>query len=114
MQAQQERFNAQNERQQAEQERFNAQNERQQAEQERFNAQNERQRAQLDREPERGVSRGSGGGMNWLDFFANRSDRRREKAVGKMLATGDCAGAKTYALKEGDFDLLGMVKFSGP
>lgn len=94
------------ERMQAQQERFNAQVERQRAEQERFMSQTERQRTQ--QEP--GAVRGSGGGLNWLDFFANRSDRRRKKAVGKMLAAGDCAGAKTYALKEGDFDLLGKVK----
>ena len=106
MQAEQERFNAQVERQRAEQERFNAQVERQRAQQERFISQHERQRGQQ----ERGGARGSGGGFNWLDALGISPNRRREKAVGKLLAAGDCAGAEKYALENGEFELLDRVK----
>jgi hypothetical protein len=34
----------------------------------------------------------------------------RNKTVGQMLASGDCAGAEKYALDRGDFPLVGTVR----
>ena len=38
---------------------------------------------------------------------AERVDRA--KRVGRLMATGDCDGAKSLALTEGDFDMAGRV-----
>lgn len=97
------------ERMQAEQERFNAQVERQRAEQERFEAQAARQRA----EQNGATSSQSGRGCalcNVISIFDELSKKRRSKAVGRMLAAGDCSGAERYALSKGDFDLEAEIK----
>lgn len=47
---------------------------------------------------------------DWSAIFEKAAKNRHKKAVGKMLAKGDCAGAEKYALERGDIDLANQVK----
>jgi hypothetical protein len=47
---------------------------------------------------------------NVVKLFRGDPKARHNKAVGKLLANGDCAGAKKYALENGAFELADRVK----
>ena len=47
---------------------------------------------------------------NLISIFEGDANKRHARAVGKMLAKGDCSGAEKYALEKGDLDLADRVK----
>lgn len=47
---------------------------------------------------------------NLISILDAGSKKRHAKAVGQMLAKGDCVGAEKYALQKGDLDLADRVK----
>lgn len=49
-------------------------------------------------------------GCALCNLISDLDKKRHERAVGKMLANGDCAGAEQYALQKGDLDLADRVK----
>jgi hypothetical protein len=46
---------------------------------------------------------------NLVSILGQTANQRHAKAVGQMLANGDCAGAEKYALQKGDLDLVDRV-----
>jgi hypothetical protein len=53
----------------------------------------------------------SGCGLcNLISILDGSAKKRHEKAVGKMLAKGDCEGAERYALQKGELDLAEQAK----
>ncbi len=47
---------------------------------------------------------------NVVNLLRGNPTTKHNKAVGKLLANGDCAGAEKYALENGEFDLADRVK----
>jgi len=47
---------------------------------------------------------------NLISIFQGDAKKRHARAVGKMLAEGNCVGAEQYALEKGDLDLADKVK----
>jgi hypothetical protein len=45
-----------------------------------------------------------------ISALGGDAKERHRKAVGKMLATGDCVAAEKYALEKGDFELAEYAK----
>lgn len=49
-------------------------------------------------------------GPSLADIIMAARERHERSAVGKMLVSGDCAGAERYALTKGRFDLVATVR----
>lgn len=47
---------------------------------------------------------------NIISIFEGDANKRHAKAVGNMLAKGDCSRAEKYALENGDLDLADRVR----
>jgi len=55
-------------------------------------------------------SSGGCGLCNLMSVLDSTTEKRHKKAVGSMLAKGDCVGAERYALQKGDLDLADRVR----